>query len=150
MFHWIDTSQIQLCLCYEHSFRKICGKLVIVIYWQTHIFTLQPIHHDVTSRKNHSLAIAFIWIRIMLYLGLICFYGLLLFNQYKILILYSETLMSLKQFKDTHIKNMKWKLCHIVNQNISNYTQVYISPCTKIQNIYFYNLDIFLFVIIRI
>ena len=45
-------------------------------------------------------------------------------NQYKILILYSEILMSLKQFKDTYVKNMKGELCHIVYQNISNYTQV--------------------------
>ena len=45
-------------------------------------------------------------------------------NQYKILILYSEILMSLKQFKDTYVKNMKGKFCHIVNQNIFNYTQV--------------------------
>ena len=48
-------------------------------------------------------------------------------NQYKILIWYSEILMSLKQFEDTYVKNMKGELCHIVNQNIFNYTQVYIS-----------------------
>ena len=48
-------------------------------------------------------------------------------NQYKILILYSDILMSLKQFEDTYAKNMKGELCHIVNQNISNYIEVYIS-----------------------
>ena len=102
---------------------------------KTSIFTLQPIHHDVTIRKNHTLVIAFIWIRNMLYLGLICFYGLLLFNQYKILILYSEILILLKQFEDTYVKNMNVELCHIVNPTFP--TILKYTSHTKIQNIFF-------------